>query len=99
MIDLQSVWPYALAAVVVLALGVLALMLLLLRRSAKASQFADASEPPPPLVLVGRAWPGCVRRGAQLSFAIGTAGPRCLDPRFFLVDRRDQRIGSKDRAW
>jgi type VI secretion system protein ImpL len=48
MIDLQSVWPYALAAVVLLALGVLTLLLLLLRRSAKASKFADASEPPPP---------------------------------------------------
>ncbi len=49
MIDLQAIWPYALAAVILLALGILVLLLLLLRRSAKASKFADAppqEEPP-----------------------------------------------------
>lgn len=49
MIDLQRIWPLALASVVVLALVILVLLLLLLRRSARASSFMDAEPEPEPV--------------------------------------------------
>lgn len=53
MIDLQRIWPFALVAVVGLALIILTLLLLLLRKSARVTKFEDAEpeeprpEPPP----------------------------------------------------
>ncbi|HWN43453.1 MAG TPA: type VI secretion system protein [Thermoanaerobaculia bacterium] len=48
MIDLQRIWPFALAAVVLLAVVILVLLISLLRRSARASQFEDAEPEPEP---------------------------------------------------
>ena len=42
---LSSIWPWALGAVLILALFILILLALLLRRSAKSSEFVDAEEP------------------------------------------------------
>lgn len=39
-------WPYALAAVLLLALGIVVLLVMLLKKAAKATQFVDAEEPP-----------------------------------------------------
>ncbi|HEV7485290.1 MAG TPA: type VI secretion system protein [Thermoanaerobaculia bacterium] len=44
MMDLATVWPYALAAVLLLALIIVILLVVVLRRSAKVSTFADGSE-------------------------------------------------------
>ena len=41
-----SVWPWALAAVIVLGAIILILLIVVLRKSAKASQFPDPNEPP-----------------------------------------------------
>ncbi|HEX5719905.1 MAG TPA: type VI secretion system protein [Thermoanaerobaculia bacterium] len=49
MIDLQRIWPFALAAVVLLAVVILVLLVSLLRRSARASQFEDAEPEPEPV--------------------------------------------------
>ena len=49
MIDLQRIWPFALVAVVGLALIILTLLLLLLRRSARVSKFEDAEPEPEPM--------------------------------------------------
>ncbi len=48
MIDLQRIWPFALSAVVLLAVVILVLLLALLRRSARASSFEDAEPEPEP---------------------------------------------------
>lgn len=48
MIDLQRIWPFALIAVVGLALIILTLLLLLLRRSARVTKFEDAEPEPEP---------------------------------------------------
>jgi type VI secretion system protein ImpL len=47
-IDLQRIWPFALSAVVLLAVVILVLLLALLRRSARASSFEDAEPEPEP---------------------------------------------------
>jgi type VI secretion system protein ImpL len=39
-------WPYALAAVLLLALAIVVLLVMLLKKAAKATRFADADEPP-----------------------------------------------------
>lgn len=46
--NLAAVWPYALAAVLVLAAIILVLLIVVLRKSAKASRFPDPNEPPAP---------------------------------------------------
>lgn len=43
--SLPAIWPYALAATLLLAVVILGLLALLLKRSAKASEFVDADEP------------------------------------------------------
>lgn len=48
MIDLQRIWPFALAAVVLLAVVILVLLISLLRRSARVSRFEDAEPEPEP---------------------------------------------------
>src|SRR5205085_4982741 len=45
MIDFGTIWPYALAGVLLLALIIIILLVVVLRRSAKVSTFVDADEP------------------------------------------------------
>jgi len=45
MMSLATLWPYALAAVLLLAAVIVVLLVLVLRKSAKVSQFSDAAEP------------------------------------------------------
>lgn len=46
--NLAAIWPYALAAVLILAAIILILLIVVLRKSAKASKFPDPNEPPAP---------------------------------------------------
>ncbi|HEV7238639.1 MAG TPA: type VI secretion protein IcmF/TssM N-terminal domain-containing protein [Thermoanaerobaculia bacterium] len=46
--NVAAIWPYALAAVLVLAAIILILLVVVLRKSAKASKFPDPNEPPAP---------------------------------------------------
>lgn len=46
--NVAAIWPYALAAVLVLAAIILILLIVVLRKSAKASKFPDPNEPPAP---------------------------------------------------
>ncbi len=98
MIDLQSIWPYALAAVILLALGILVLLLLLLRRSAKASKFADAPpEQEPPAEAHEPEMPETKPGGAGEGKTAGGISPLALRLAFARAGRRFDRAAAGDR--
>ncbi|MFP5289011.1 MAG: type VI secretion protein IcmF/TssM N-terminal domain-containing protein, partial [Thermoanaerobaculia bacterium] len=96
MIDLQRVWPFALAGVVLLALVILVLLLLLLRRSARTSSFMDA-EPEPEPEPVKKAEPAPAPPSAEEKATAKGLAPLAVRLAFGRAGRRLDRAAAGDR--
>ncbi|MEA2563935.1 MAG: type secretion system protein ImpL [Acidobacteriota bacterium] len=96
MIDLQRIWPFALSAVVLLAVVILVLLLALLRRSARASSFEDAEPEPEPEPIKDQPAPALPPSAEDKAASKGLA-PLAVRLAFGRAGRRLDRAAAGDR--